>query len=572
MTLRIQCPACQRQFTVDEELKSRTVECGSCEKQFVVDEDAIVPERDRYFPGDIKKPGLEHYGAGRSPADPIPEVQFTTATYSENATAADVIPPTPGRTVAGVTGTLILVSYLVILVFGSMGNGVFSDMEIEKRILLSGFVALVGLSLIFCAKFHRHKQVSVTGVVLAVMVMVFTVILGPKGNPEVSQDTGNPTQSPSERAEVPPVKMSGDEVRKAMTYDPVQRAIDSFGQESVWALWAPEMRQHFRYQIARYLQRKTGAATRPAFYPRGEGGLLIVEGISIKMPELVELVEHFADVENVYEDLRVLHIGVKGENLVEPSSELESKLNNRTHSSFIVLNKKELEHIDIDRVKDAAQRLSTVEPSRFRSEIARRLVGLLDEDAGTEFRSAICKAIMVWSVPEDGAEPAVIRLVEDLIGKSEEVPKSMIEFLIGRRTPGGIPLLKILWKKDPLDWESEVISMGSQMETVILPHINDEDPATQRSALLILRRLGTEASLPVLRKALETTGKNPDMKRLIERAIEGIENPASVSKPAPEPEIEPLSEPEPVPAPEPEVEPLSEPEPAPEPVLTPANN
>ena len=106
----------------------------------MVDEDAIVPERDRYFPGDIKKPGLEHYGAGRSPADPIPEVQFTTATYSENATAADVIPPTPGRTVAGVTGTLILVSYLVILVFGSMGNGVFSDMEIEKRILLSGSI------------------------------------------------------------------------------------------------------------------------------------------------------------------------------------------------------------------------------------------------------------------------------------------------------------------------------------------------------------------------------------------------------------------------------------------------
>ena len=98
MTLRIQCPACQRQFTVDEELKSRTVECGSCEKQFVVDEDAIVSERDRYFPGDIKKPGLKHYGAGRSPVDPAPEVEFATATYSESATAADVIPPTPGRT------------------------------------------------------------------------------------------------------------------------------------------------------------------------------------------------------------------------------------------------------------------------------------------------------------------------------------------------------------------------------------------------------------------------------------------------------------------------------------------
>ena len=138
----------------------------------------------------------------------------------------------------------------------------------------------------------------------------------------------------------------------------------------------------------------------------------------------------------------------------------------------------------------------------------------------------------------------------------------MIEFLIGRRTPGGIPFLKTLWKEDPLDWESEVISMGSQMEAVILPHINDENPAAQRSALLILRRVGTEASLPVLRKALETTGENPDMKLLIERAMEGIENPASVSLPAPEPEVEPL--------PEPEVEPLPEPEPTPAP--TPSNN
>ena len=43
MTVRIQCPACQRQFQVSEELKGRTVECGGCEKRFVVDEDAILP-------------------------------------------------------------------------------------------------------------------------------------------------------------------------------------------------------------------------------------------------------------------------------------------------------------------------------------------------------------------------------------------------------------------------------------------------------------------------------------------------------------------------------------------------
>ncbi|MEC9056537.1 MAG: hypothetical protein VX633_14580, partial [Verrucomicrobiota bacterium] len=272
--------------------------------------------------------------------------------------------------------------------------------------------------------------------------------------------------------------------------------------------------------------------------------------------ELIELVERFSDVEDVYEDLRVLRILVKGEHLAEPSSELEGKLNNRKGEAFIVLNQKELEHIDIDRVKDAAQRLSTVEPSRFRSEIARRLVELLDEDADAEFRSAICKAIIVWSEPEDGAEVAVARLVEDLLGRNEEVPKSMIEFLIGRRTVGVVPLLKVLWEASPLDWESEVISMGSEMEAVLLPCITAGDLAVQRSALLILRRVGTETSIPILRKALEAAGENSDMKLLIERAIEGIENPPLIPETAPEPEVEPLSDPEPAPAPEPEADPI----------------
>ena len=107
MTLRIQCPACQRQFSVNEELEGRTVECGSCEKQFVVDEDAIVAERDRYYPGDIKKPGLKQYGNAPTPGESAPLVEFATATYSESATAADVIPPTPARMVACTIGFCI---------------------------------------------------------------------------------------------------------------------------------------------------------------------------------------------------------------------------------------------------------------------------------------------------------------------------------------------------------------------------------------------------------------------------------------------------------------------------------
>ncbi len=556
MTLRIQCPACQRQFSVDEELKGRTVECGSCEKQFVVDKDALVPERERYYPGDIKKPGLKQYGNALAPGESAPLVDFATATYNESATAADVIPPTPARTVAGVIGTLLLVTYLVILVFGSMRGGVFSDMDTGKRILLSGFVSMVGLSLVLCGGLRQRRKASLVGVALALGVLLLTVILPQGGLPVESPSAGRSAPLRRASVEAVPVRLSEDEARKAMAYSPIERAIDSFGQESVWALWASQMRQHFRYQIQRYLQRKTGAAVRPAFYPRGEGGLIVIEGVSINMPELVEIVERFSDVEEVYEDLRVLRIVVKGEHLVEPSSELEGKLNNRASEAFIVLNQEELEHIDIDRVKDAAQRLSTIEPTRFRSEIGNRLVELLEEEADTEFRSVICKAIMVWSLPGDGAEVAVVRLVEDLLGRNEEVSKSMIEFLIGRGTTGLVPLLKVLWEEDPLDWESEVIAMGSEMEAVILPSIRSEKPAVQRSAFLILRRVGTEASLPVLRKALDTVEEGSDIGPLIERAIEGIENPAPVTGVAPEPEVEPLSDPEPGPEGDPVPDPV----------------
>ena len=555
MSLRIQCPTCQRQFTVDEELKGRTVECGSCEKQFIVDKKSIFRERDRYFPGDIKKPGLKHYGVAPSQSESTPRVDFATAMYSEAASAADVIPPAPGRTVAGVAGMVILLAYLVALVFGWMGQGFFGEMETAKRLLLGGFVVVVGLLLLFKGSLRRQKQALFSGVGVAAAVVALSIFM-PSGDP-LTRGPASLEQAPAERtfSESEPMRMSEEKARSKMAYDPIQRAIDTFGQEAVWALWAPKMGQHFRYQIQRYLQRKTGSAARPAFYPREQGGLMVIEGVTIKMPELVSLVERFANVEDVYEDLRVLRIEVKGENLLEPSSELEARLNDTTSESFIVLNRKELEHIDVDRVKDAAQRLSMVEPTRFRNEISDRLVELLDEEADTDFRSTICKAIMVWSSPGDSAERAVVRLVSDLISSQQSVPKSTIQFLVERRSAGLIPLLKKLWENAPLSWEGEVIAMGSEMEAVIAPSIHSNaDLAAQRSALLILRRVGTELSIPELQRALKSSEEGSDVILLIQRAIEGIETKMKNSGEAPEPEVKPLVQPEVAPAPE--VEPL----------------
>ena len=71
-----------------------------------------------------------------------------------------------------------------------------------------------------------------------------------------------------------------------------------------------------------------------------------------------------------------------------------------------MLNRKELERIDVDRVKDAAQRLSMVEPTRFRNEISDRLVELLDEEADAAAEARIAAAAAAHNAKKAAAMAA----------------------------------------------------------------------------------------------------------------------------------------------------------------------
>ena len=87
------------------------------------------------------------------------------------------------------------------------------------------------------------------------------------------------------------------------------------------------------------------------------------------------------------------------------------------------------------------------------------------------------------------------------------------------------------------------------MESVIVPSIDSSNRACQRSALLILRRVGTEASLPLLQRSLESSDRDSDVVLLLERAIEAIESGRGEPAKAPEPEVQSLVPPETVPVP-----------------------
>ncbi|NIP98062.1 MAG: HEAT repeat domain-containing protein [Akkermansiaceae bacterium] len=319
------------------------------------------------------------------------------------------------------------------------------------------------------------------------------------------------------------------EARSAMGYEPVEKAMKQFGPEAVVALWVPTMKESFRFHVLRYLHRKAGTAERPSIYRRGEGGLIVLEGTRLGLPEIEAVTNRFSDVEDVYANLRVIKINISGERLVEPSPDLERKLNDKNYPGFYALNNAELDHIDIDRIRDAAQRLTAVEPGNLRfppnvgPKITQKLVELLQEDDEADFRATICNAITVWSVPDDGAELAVARVAQDLVVNGEQVPRSMIEFLIARKAAEIVSILEILWKNDPGTWEPLVVDVGKDAEGAVAPHLGDEDRGVRRSAIVILRRIGTPASLPALRKALADSANDEDMQLLLRAAIDAIE-------------------------------------------------
>ena len=530
MTLRIQCPACERQFKVGEELKGRTVECGACEHRFKLDEGVMVGKRDKFYPGEKHRTGLDTFGRSQRPT-PGP-VEFETAAYNQTQSVADFVPMSPQRMFATSLGTAILVMTAILFVLGTMPNGVLQDMEIAKRSLLAGFMVLVGATLVLYGCSHRRK----TGLLIAVLGVGITMALSflmpvprtidPNDSPLV--DEGGSEAAPDEREDprAPKRPKTSVEVMELAGYGPVKRAIASHttadvdGGEFVTAIWVPVMEERFKFQILKYLHRKTASEERPSFYRRKEGGLFVIDGPRISMERVAGMVERFGRVEEVYPEIRVIEVMVEGGRLIEISKHLMNKLSDREHPAFYVRNLAELDHIDLDRVSDAVQRLSDVEPLRFRVEIARRLVELLGEESDSEFKGDVCRALMIWSDNGDGAEQAVALAAKEVMGRGESMPRPMLEFMVSRKIPAVVPIIEVLWMENPTAWEPIVAEIGTAAEDAVLKHLNDEEAGVRMSAVQLLKRVGTKKSIAPLRALLPAA--DDEMKILLQEVIDSL--------------------------------------------------
>jgi HEAT repeat protein len=137
-----------------------------------------------------------------------------------------------------------------------------------------------------------------------------------------------------------------------------------------------------------------------------------------------------------------------------------------------------------------------------------------------DFVDDISKALMVWAIdPKPAGDVALARLNKLRTGK-KPIPKELIALLAKAKNPGALPIVEELWVDDTTGWESLLADFGPIAEPGVLARFSDLEGVQRHSAAMILGRIGTRKSLPVLQAA--RSGAEPEMAVLIDDAVRAI--------------------------------------------------
>lgn len=537
MTLRIQCPACERQFKVSDDLRGRTVECGACEHQFKLDGSTEIQKKpEKIYPGEQHRKGLEAFG--RTPSKSAEAVHFETAAYNQTASALDVVPLSSQEWFAAMVGGGVLIMTILIFLWGAQPEGILKDMEVARRVVLAVFMVVVGGGLVAYGCRHRKKAGFAVGVPLGAVAIALAFLMPVHRTSVPIYEDGSPIaqRPPSDEPDEldVPQPRSAEEMLRLVGYGPVKRAIkthfDNEGSkgnlsdyvcEYVSAIWVPVMEERYKFQIMSYLQRKTMSIARPSFYRRGDGGLFVVDGPRLAVERVASIAERFGRVEEIYPEIRIIELVLDNERFVGVGPELMNKLTDKTHPAFYARNQQELEHIDVDRVRGAVRRLGEAEPLRFQVEISRRLLQLMEEDDDEDLRAEICKTLQTWAREGDDSDRVIAVVAREMQARDQSLPRSLVEFLVQRQSPEAVALIEPLWANAPISWEPIMLEIGPSVEEAVLRHLDSGDRSIQQSAIRIIKRIGTARSLPPLRAAHAEADQ--ETKMLLESVIETIE-------------------------------------------------
>ena len=523
LLLLIRCPSCGQRFKVGDDLRERTVECGGCEHRFRINDEVIVRGR-KFYPGERSDPALNRFqrvplAGGESLSG------MKTIRYSNKPDPAVLKPASPQRIIAGALGVAGMALMALLLMFGASRGGMLDGMLLPSRLLMAGFAALLGTLLLIYANPRARLKALAIGLLFGggLMAVPFGFRTGSVPLDE-RQPAALKSTSVASKVEMPESAEDTEiaALRARIGTDPLVAEIEKLASESsdkrAMGLWLRGLSESNRNLVRDYILRVTGADPASHLYPRDRGDyLMVVSGITLSIQELAQHASLLGQTERIYPEISVIEVRMQNETFIEGPIE---KLTAKGDPAFYDLNKRELESIDLDRVKRAVQRLAEAEPKLYRDDITRKLSSLLGEK-GVDFKGHIATALAVWAERPGPAGDAALQELNRMIAEKVAIPRELVALAVKERNPAVIPILDELWFGNPMNWESIYGDVGPAAESAVLRRFPTATGTTRYSAVRLLGRVGGTDSLAVLATAAPAA-TDSELKVLVAQAEKSI--------------------------------------------------
>lgn len=515
----IRCPSCGQRFKVGMDLRDRTVECGACEHRFRINDDVIVRSK-KVYPGERTDSLANRYH--RVPiAAPVPE-GLQTAQYADAADASAFEPVAPQRLIAGAAGIVGVVLMATLLYFGAHNGGALDGMPTANRLAMAGFTAVVAAVLLIYANPKTRLKAVVVSALCAVLLLALPVFRT-EGADMVADGDSRGEESTSKLR--PPKRKLGEDrisqLRALIGTDPLVKEADLLaakpGNKHAYGLWLRGLGDGEKLLVRDYLVRTVAADPSTHAYPRGPNEyLMVVSGLMITLDKLAECVAPIGEVMAIHQEIDVIEVRVNAEAF--QASPIE-KLADRSGPTFYELNRRELESIDLDRVKGAVERLADAEPKEYRSDIARRLAGLLNE-TGVDFKAQICDALSRWGNDSVQVGNAAEMLLNKLNAANAQIPTELVALLVKEKRASILPILERLWLEDVSKWERYLVDLGPLVEPTLIARFPELPANFKASAVHVLGKVGGRDTLALLTTARQ--GANEELQVRIATAEKAI--------------------------------------------------
>jgi hypothetical protein len=514
--LTIRCPSCSQKFKVGSDLMGRMVECGACETRFNVNEE-VVQKGSKFYPGERDHRALQGFSRvdgpkiGMDAATPVPRGM-------EHGYFSPISRVSPLMLVCGWLGALLILAVAVALNLKFIAESI--SLGVQGTIALAA--GIVGLLLIVLANpRNRLRSLVIGGITATILLSIPFVFRSKRSDTPLDLAKIEQEKLEPQLASTPQVEDNLEEIRKKIGILPleteIRRLSESGSNLRAYGIWLRDMNESNRIFVRDYMLRTAAASPSSTIYPRDNRDyLMVLTGLEKTIDEVAAITARIGQQPKIHPELQLIEVRV------DPSVFLEGpidKLTDKGSPAFYDLNKRELESIQLTRVKRAVERLADAEPKIYREDITRQLV-VLAALPEVDFIDDVCKALVVWAEDPSVANLQLLRKLRQMHAEKKKIPRSMAAMLAKGKATEALPIMEELWIADATNWELQMIEFGPAAEKGILARFPELDPTLRHSAARILAKVGTKASIPILEAAKPKA--DTELVVLIDSAVRSI--------------------------------------------------